>query len=185
MMVIKNIVKISLISVVACLETFVTSLPNPGPFSRCRIWYWRKRGYEFAKSCFIARNVYFLGKVSIGEGSSISNNCFLNGSKAGIFIGKKVMIAPNCVLVAFDHGFHNLETPMINQPYEDAPIFISDDVWIAANCTITKGVRLGRGCIVGANSVVTRDIEPYAIVGGVPAKSIGTRKTEEHGDIKK
>lgn len=88
------------------------------------------------------------------------------------------MIAPNCVLVAFDHGFRNLEIPMIDQPYEDAPVVIDDDVWIAANCMITKGVILGKGCIVGANSVVTKDMQPFTIVGGVPAKVIGTRKLE-------
>jgi len=86
------------------------------------------------------------------------------------------MIAPNCVLVAFDHGYQDLEIPMIDQQLEDAPVVIDDDVWIAANCTITKGVRLGKGCIVGANSVVTRDVEPFAIVGGVPAKVVGARK---------
>jgi acetyltransferase-like isoleucine patch superfamily enzyme len=163
-------------ALVACFETFVTSLPNQGPFPSLRLWYWRRRGYRFSKECFIARNVYFLGAVSLGEGSSISNNCFLNGSKAGIHIGAKVMIAPNCVLVAFDHGYHDLEIPMIDQKFEDAPIVIEDDVWIAANCTITRGVRLGRGCIVGANCVVTHDVEPYSIVGGVPARVIGTRK---------
>lgn len=172
----RRILSVLWISTVACLETLLSSLPNAGPFSRFRVWYWRKRGYSFSKTCYLARNVYFVGKVSIGDGSSISNNCFLNGSKAGISIGKKVMIAPNCVLVAFGHGFRNLEIPMIDQPYEDAPVVIDDDVWIAANCTITKGVILGKGCIVGANSVVTKDVEPFTIVGGVPAKVIGTRK---------
>jgi acetyltransferase-like isoleucine patch superfamily enzyme len=162
-------------SIVACVETFLTSLPNTRPFSLCRIWYWRWRHYDIASTCFIARNVYFLGKVSMRDGSSISNNSFLNGSTAGISIGRKVMIAPNCVLVAFDHSYQDLDTPMIDQPVVSAPIIIDDDVWIAANCTITKGVRLGRGCIVGANSVVTRDVEPFMLVGGVPARVIGNR----------
>lgn len=162
-------------SATACVETFVTSLPNVHSF--VRVWYWRKRGYQFAKKIFIARNVYFIGIVTMDEGSSISNNCFLSGSKAGVHIGKKVMIAPNCVLVAFDHGHHDLLVPMIDQPWCDAPIHIEDDVWIGANCTITKGVRLGHGCIIGANSVITKNVEPYDIVGGVPGKIIGTRNT--------
>jgi acetyltransferase-like isoleucine patch superfamily enzyme len=124
--------------------------------------------------------------VSIDEGCSIADNCCFNGYTAGIFIGKKVMIAPNCVLVAFDHGFSNIEVPMIDQSYEGASIIVDDDVWIAANCTITKGVRLGKGCIVGANSVVIKNVEPYSIVGGVPAKVIGNRKTKAlqgHGGL--
>lgn len=161
----------------ACIETFLTSLPNASVFSRCRIWYWRQRNCDIAADCFIARNVYFLGKVTMGDGCSISNNSFLNGYTSGISIGKKVMIAPNCVLVAFDHSYQDLDTPMIDQPLASAPILIDDDVWIAANCTITKGVHLGRGCIVGANSVVTRDVESFMIVGGVPAKVIGNRKS--------
>ncbi|MCX6842142.1 MAG: acyltransferase [candidate division WOR-3 bacterium] len=166
------------VSMRSCSETLFSSLPNYGAFPRFRVWYWRKRGYAFAKRCYIARDVYFLGKVSMGEGSSISNNCMFNGGKVGITIGKKVMIAPNCVLAAFSHGYSDLEKPMIDQPVVEAPVVIEDDVWIAANCTIAKGVRLGHGCIVGSNSVVTRDVEPYSIVGGVPAIVIGTRKSK-------
>ncbi len=166
-----------------CIETFLTSLPN-GPFSKLRVWYWRKRGYAFAKNCFVARGVYFLGVVTLGEGSSISNNCILNGSEMGIHIGNKVMIAPNCILVAFDHDWRDLSVPMIDQPFVDAPVEIEDDVWIGANCTITKGVRLGEGCIVGAQSVVTKDVAPYAVVGGVPARVIGTRKPKQEDEAK-
>jgi acetyltransferase-like isoleucine patch superfamily enzyme len=165
------------VSGLACLETFLASLPNAGPFSKLRVWYWRQRGYAFAKTCFIARNVYFQGLVSIGEGSHIANNCLFNGGTAGISIGQKTMIAPNCVIVAFDHGYRDLEVPMIDQPCETAAIIIEDDVWIAANCTIAKGVRLGKGCIVSANSMVRVDVEPYAAVRGVPARVIGSRKT--------
>ena len=158
----------------ATLEAIVLSLPNA--FSKYRVRYWRKRGYAIAPKAFIARNVVLQGKISIGEGTSIAENCSFSGSNAGITIGRKVMIAPNCVIVAFDHGNSDLDTPMIDQPYVEAPIVIEDDVWIAANSTIKKGVRLGHGCIVGANSLVTKNVEPYAIVGGVPAKVLKSRK---------
>ena len=171
-----KIIRVSWISMAACVETFLASLPNTGPFSKIRVWYWRNKGYSISKTCFIARNVYFQGRVSIGDGSHIANNCLFNGNKAEIIIGEKVMVAPNCVLVAFDHGYHNLELPMVDQPCEAAPIIVEDDVWISANCTITKGVRLGRGCIVSANSMVRVDVPPYAAVRGVPAKVIGSRR---------
>lgn len=159
----------------SCIGTFVTSLPNEGLFCRMRLRYWRRQGYIFADDCLIFRNVYFIGLVQMGHGSSISNNSFLNGGIEGIFIGNDVMIAPNCVLVAFDHGMHNLEIPMSKQDWIYAKVVIEDDVWIGANCTITKGVHIGKGSIVGSNSVVTKDVAPYSIVGGVPAKVIGSR----------
>ena len=68
---------------------------------------------------------------------------------------------------------------MIMQPYDLQPIVIDDDVWIGSNCTITAGVHIGTGSIVGANSVVTKDVPPYSIVGGVPATVIGTRKPHD------
>ena len=172
---VKSLPRLLKLAVRLLLETLITSLPN-GPYTKLRVRYWRSRGYAFARTSYIARNVYFLGDVTLGEGSSISNNCFVNGSHAGIRIGNKVMIAPNCVLVAFDHGYCDLTLPMIEQPLAESPVVIEDDVWIGANCTITKGVRLGRGCIVGANSVVVHDVPPYLIVGGVPARQIGARK---------
>lgn len=169
-----RVARVAIGSIVLCIETLLASLPN-GPFYLLRVWWWQRKGYAIGKRTVIHRNVYFLGSVTVGNGTSISNNCFLNGCEAGIRIGDKVMIAPNCVLVAFDHDYRDLSIPMIDQPWINAPIEIEDDVWIGANCTITKGVRLGRGSIVGANSVVTKDVEPYAIVGGVPARVLGTR----------
>lgn len=160
----------------ALIEVTLANLPNLRGFSTMRIWYWRVRGYAFSKSCFIARNVFFLGKVSIGEGSHVANNCYFNASTSEISIGAKVMIAPNCVFVAFDHGYRRTDIPMIDQPYETAPVRIEDDVWIGANCTITKGVKLGKGCIVSANSLVRVDVQPYCAVRGVPARVIGSRQ---------
>jgi len=158
------------------IETALASMPNWSPFSTFRLWYWRCKGYNFGDNLFIARNVYFQGKVKIAAGSHIANNCLMNGSTAGIYIGEKVMIAPNCVLAAFDHGYSDLNVPMLDQKWESAPIIIENDVWIGANSTITKGVTIGKGAIVGGNSIVTRDVEEYMIVGGVPAKVIGSRK---------
>ena len=159
----------------SCLGTFVSSLPNDGIFCRIRRRYWNSRGFEFDKTCIIFRNVYFLGLVKIGKRSSISNNCFINGGPEGVCIGDDVMIAPGCALAAFNHGFTDLETPMVEQSWSSASIIIEDDVWVGANCTITAGVRVEKGSIIGANSVVTKNVPPYSIMGGVPATIIGTR----------
>lgn len=135
----------------------------------------RRMGYEIGDGCVIFGNVIFRGKIKMGRNCSISNNCFLSGWTSGINIGDDVMIAPNCVVVAFNHGFKDIDVPMIRQPWTGEPITIEDDVWIGANCTITTGVRIGKGSIIAANAAVTKDIPAYSIAGGVPAKIIGSR----------
>lgn len=160
----------------ALVETLLISLPSTSSYSRLRIWYLRQKGFCISRTSFISRNIVLSGKVSIGDATFIGENCILSGASAGITIGRKVMVAPHCVLVAFDHGFRDLEIPMVDQPIDASPIIIEDDVWIAANCTIARGVRLGRGCIVSANSMVRNDVAAYAAVRGVPAKVIGSRK---------
>ncbi len=158
----------------SCLAALLASLPNQGVFCRMRLGYWRRK-YDIGDASTIYRNVFFLGKITIGKQVSISDNCLINGGVDGIWIGNEVMIAPNCVLVAIGHGYRDMEVPMVSQPWTHGRIVIEDDVWIGANCTITQGVTLGRGCIVGAGSVVTRDVTPFSIVGGVPARTIGSR----------
>lgn len=116
----------------------------------------------------------------MGEGSSIAQNYTISGESAGVFIGKNVMIAPNVVIVAFNHGFEDIETPMVKQENTEGPILIEDNVWIASNCTIGKGVRIGTGSIIAANSCVNKDIPDYSFAGGVPAKVIRSRKSLAH-----
>lgn len=154
---------------------FASLLPNDIISTKIRRLIYRIQGIEIAKNALIYRNVLILGKVSIGSSSSISNNTSINGATVGVYIASNVMIAPGCCIVAFDHGTVLGSTPMISQQLIEASVFIDDDVWVSANCTITKGVKIGRGAIIGANSVVTKDVAPYSIVGGVPAKFIKMR----------
>ena len=84
------------------------------------------------------------------------------------------MMASNVVLRAADHGMSKNEK-MYKQAYTAGTIIIEDDVWIGANSIILKNVTLGQGCVVGAGSVVTKSVEPYAIVAGNPAKLIKYR----------
>jgi acetyltransferase-like isoleucine patch superfamily enzyme len=147
----------------------------PDDFSRFRVEYYNKRGSNISRASTISPNVRIRGRFEMQSGSSVAQNCTISGGSVGIFIGKNVMIAPNVVLVAFDHGFKDTDIPMVRQNNVEAAIVIEDDVWIAANCTIAKGVRVGSGAIVGANSCVTQDVPSLSIVGGVPAKLIGRR----------
>lgn len=144
-------------------------------FTSFRVKFYKRNGYDIHKSVYIASNVNIKGKVSIGEGSSLANNCVLSGGKVGIEIGKNVMIAPNVVIIAFSHGIEKNGIPMSLQENCESKVIIENDVWIAANCTIGRGVVIGEGSIIAANSFVNKSVIPYSIVGGVPAKFIKNR----------
>lgn len=147
----------------------------PDEFSKFRVGYYNKRGCNIHKSCSISPNVRIKGNVTIDQNSSIAQNCTISGETAGVKIGKDVMIAPNVVIVAFNHNFENRELPMRLQGNKEDEVIIEDNVWIGANCTVAAGVRIGAGSIIGANSLVNKDVERFSIVGGVPAKLIRLR----------
>ena len=118
------------------------------------------------------------GTLDMGEDAALSPGVTVDASGGLIRIGKQVAIGPGTVLRAANHCFDSLEKPIMLQGHLYGEIVIEDDVWIAANCTITPGTRIGHGAVVGAGAVVTRDVEPYAIVGGVPARVIGSRRND-------
>lgn len=97
----------------------------------------------------------------------------------GVCAGNYVMFGPRVVIVGKDHRFDRPGVPTIfsGRP-PSARTLIEDDVWVGANATVIAGVRIGRGAIVAAGAVVTRDVPAYAIVGGVPARVIGMRFDE-------
>jgi serine acetyltransferase len=161
--------------IIVTLGGIIVLLPNMTIFNRCRAWFYRRRGCVLHADVSITTGVIIKGRFEMKRGSSIAQNCIISGENAGVFIGEDVMIAPNCVFVAFDHVFERVDIPMAKQGITEAAIVIEDDVWIAANCTITKGITIGKGSIIAANSVVTKDVLPYSIVGGVPAKLIRSR----------
>jgi len=116
------------------------------------------------------------GLIKIGDGTSININVSINASQNGkIVIGKNVMIAPNVVLRSSNHNFKDLSIPMKLQGHSGGEIIICDDVWIGANATILPNVSIGKGSIIGAGAVVTKNIPDYSICVGVPAKVIKKR----------
>jgi acetyltransferase-like isoleucine patch superfamily enzyme len=121
----------------------------------------------------------FDGIVSIGANTQINPFTVIYGC-SDIRIGNNVMIAPHCMIVSGTHNHHQTDIPMrfAGSPSK-GPIVIEDDVWIGANCTIVDNITIGTGAVIGANSVVTKDVPSFSIVGGVPAKIIGARKSNE------
>jgi acetyltransferase-like isoleucine patch superfamily enzyme len=112
--------------------------------------------------------------LSIGKNTTVGYHAFLFSSNR-INIGEDCLIAPFAYIVDSNHKFDR-EKKINQQANESAPIIIGNDVWIASNVTILKGVMIGDGAIIAANSVVNRNVDPYTIVGGSPAKKIGIRE---------
>lgn len=134
--------------------------------------------------------------VHVGQGTRLGRRTFLKTDEAGrIEIGRNVTINDGATIVAYsgisigdntlvgeyvtirdqNHGTRR-GVEIRTQPYDSSPISIGVGAWLGRGVCVLKGVRIGEGAIVGANSVVTKDIEPYTVAGGVPARPIGDRK---------
>lgn len=116
----------------------------------------------------------------LGESLKIGNNVgisphftlFVRGS---VSIGDDVIVGPNVTIIAENHRFDDLNVPIRIQGAKRTGINIGNNVWIGASATILDGVTIGNGSIIAAGAVVTKDVEPFSIVGGVPAKLIKQR----------
>lgn len=120
--------------------------------------------------------------ITIGDHCLINHNNLLQAGKSkygSITIGNYVHTGVNVMFIAFNHGFYTTKIPTKEQDYLDAPIVVEDDVWIGGGSIILSGVTIGKGAIIGAGAVVNRDVPPYAIVGGVPARVLKYRNQEE------
>jgi acetyltransferase-like isoleucine patch superfamily enzyme len=112
--------------------------------------------------------------ISFGKNSFCGGFCIF-GVNEKITIGENVMIADAVCLRDTDHGHENLKKPMIEQGITTSPITIGDNVWLGRGVTVLKGVEIGNGAIIAAGAVVTKNIPPLSIVGGIPAKIIKMR----------
>ena len=128
----------------------------------------------------IHSNVLFQGsgQLIFGKNSYIGSNSVI-GVNERITIGENVMMSQAVSIRDTDHRFDRFDIPMSRQGIVTSPIVIEDDVWLGYGVVITKGVTIGTGSIVAANAVVTKNVEPYSIVGGVPAKVIKNRKNNK------
>lgn len=115
------------------------------------------------------------GVLSVGSRTTINEDVIIACTES-VTIGANCMLAPRVYILDVDHVFSSREMPIASQGYRSLPIFIEDDVWVGAYAVILKGVRIGRGAIVAAHSVVTKDVAEYTVVGGVPARVIAERE---------
>ena len=120
------------------------------------------------------------GKVIIGDHTHIFANCNLNGYGGEVRIGNHVMIAAHCGFTPYQHKLDDVSQRMSAQKLTSkGNIIIEDDVWLGMGVKVMDGVHIGRGAVVGANAVVTKDIPPYSVAVGVPAQVVRKRKAEQ------
>ena len=118
--------------------------------------------------------MYPLWNIYIGDNSGIGRNSYLSAEEK-IEIGNNVMIGPQLIIYTANHETKR-DCLMIQQPMIKKPVRIGNDVWIGARVIILPGVSIGDGAIIGAGAVVTKDVTPYTVVGGVPARKIKDRE---------
>ena len=118
--------------------------------------------------------VLYPERVSIGDYSGINDWCLLDGT-GGIEIGKYVRLAPKVEIMTSNHIHANPNVPIKLQGLEMKRVVIEDDVWVGIGALIVPGVHVGNGVVIAGHAVVTKNVPPYSIVAGIPAKVIGQR----------
>lgn len=117
---------------------------------------------------------------SLGYNIDIGNNVFIGrgtiiDANSSVKIGANTFVAPYCFISDTTHNYDDLMTPIRLQGCHYKPVEIGEDVWLGAHVIVLAGVKIGRGCVVGANSVVTRDLPPDVVAVGAPARIIRSR----------
>ena len=155
-----------------------------------KLWapVWKRGMKHCGKGVYLrpmSSDIKGLENLSIGDGTSIPKGSTFYCTEAPLTIGKKVIFGPKPTIITGDHRIDIIGKYIIDVtvdeklPENDAPVVIEDDVWCGANVTILKGVTIGRGSVIAAGAVVTQSFPPYSIIGGVPAKLLKMRFTEE------
>jgi acetyltransferase-like isoleucine patch superfamily enzyme len=164
----------------ACLEVGDdVAIEGPG-YLHCL----SERGVRIGSQTSIARNLwlhcggtredYAHGYFKIGENSFIGPNAVM-GAGGGISIGNGVLFGPDVVVSSEDHSFSDPNTPIRDQDVNRKGVIIEDGCWIASKAVILDGVTIGQGSVVAAGAVVTSDVPPMSVVGGVPARILKRR----------
>ena len=144
------------------------------PFWNIRRIYLRSIGINVGKETFISKDTYFMSPrlFSIGDNSDINRECLLD-ARGGLIIGNNVSISHRVNIVT---GSHKINSPNFTEI--DKKVTIEDYVWLGIGCTILPGVTIGKGAVVCAGAVVTKNVPPFSIVAGIPAIKINERRKD-------
>lgn len=132
------------------------------------------------KRVYICKGVTIMSpqNVELGNDVYLGKNVTIAGQK-GVTIGKDSIINHNVNIISVNHVYEDPNKTIKEQGYYGSPINIGEDVWIATGAVILQGIKIGKGAVIGANAVVTKDVAPYTLVGGIPAKFIRRRNSEK------
>lgn len=134
----------------------------------------RGRPITLKTGSFIGANAVLHGPITIGKNVGINHHVTMDGGSKGIEIDDNCRIAAYCHLYAFNHGMETSRT-ISTQPVTSKGIILEKDVWLGAHVGVTDGVTIGTGCIIGMQSVVTKDLPAQHVIAGNPAKVIRKR----------
>jgi acetyltransferase-like isoleucine patch superfamily enzyme len=143
------------------------------------VWVFHPENIEIGDNVYVGHNAflkgYYKSLMRIGSHTWIGQNCFLH-SGGGITIGEYVGLGPGVQILTLSHVVDDdLSRPLITREQQYLPVVVEDDCDIGVGSILLPGVRIGRSSMVGAGSVVTRDVEPYSVVAGNPARLIRKR----------
>jgi galactoside O-acetyltransferase len=142
-----------------------------------------ERFHVMRNSCLYANGN---GRINIGDRVSLNSNVCIDSAERGeIEIGSDVLMGPNVVIRASDHRFGDVDRPVNQQGHSGGRIVIENDVWLGGNVVVVAGVTIGAHSVIGAGAVVTRDIDPYSIAIGIPARAVGHRQDIPQADVDK
>lgn len=144
------------------------------PSYTIRHWYYRNIcRYHISRGASVHMGVFFTGrKIKIGANTPIGRRSYIDG-RAQLTIGENVSISPDVQIITAQHDINDPSFKLIK-----APVTIEDYVWIGTRALILPGIHVGKGAVIAAGAVVTRDVPPFTVVGGVPAKPIKKRNQD-------
>jgi acetyltransferase-like isoleucine patch superfamily enzyme len=151
-------------------NNFITHFPS----YKLRLWYLRHIvRIQIGRNTAIHMGCFFTGKrIVIGDNSVINRNCYLDG-RGGVEIGDNVSLSPETWIASLTHDPNDPMFGVIPKK-----VCVGNYVWVGMRAMILPGVTLGEGCVVGAGSVVTKDVGPFTMVAGSPAHFLGERNRD-------
>jgi Acetyltransferase (isoleucine patch superfamily) len=140
---------------------------------RLRHWYWRKLGIKLGRESSLCMHSFITGsKITIGDNTVINRFVYLDG-RVPLYIGNNVNVSHYVLIQTLTHDPQNPDFICLERP-----VAIMDHAWIGAKALIMPGVTVGEGAVIAAGAVVTKDVAPYTIVAGVPARKVGERNRD-------